>query len=71
MGEPKSITWEYVSGICIEFIKSRHVIRVHVWHDERGGAKVGNIALVDFCRKLGISKRELLRVVQELEEAKE
>jgi len=72
MGEPKSIIFgDASSGIGVEFVKSRRVIRVHGWYDELVGIEAHEITLVDFCRKLGIGKRELLQVVRELEGAKE
>ena len=72
MGKSKSITFgNESSGIGVEFVKSRRVIRVHGWFDHYCGIEEHEITLVDFCRKLGIGKRELLRVVRELEGAKE
>lgn len=60
MPEPKSITFKTEwsgSGITIEYIKRRKVIRVSGWFDSFVGIPGGEMPLDEFLQVLGIKER--------------
>jgi len=57
--EPKKLLLPEVegyqsSGIEIEYIKSRDMLRISGWYDSMVGIESTEIAFKDFCERLGI-----------------
>ena len=59
-GTPKKlifpeVPWYQSSGIEVEYIKSRDVLRISGWYDSIAGIESTEISVKDFCERLGIA----------------
>jgi len=60
MGLPKFIQLgDERSGIQVEYIKRRKALYLFGWYDHCVGIEGGEIALLDFCKQLGINGKDL------------
>ena len=60
MAQPRKIVvGDKHEGVAIQFIKSRKVVFVYGWYDTYIGIEGNDIPLEDFCRRLGIQRKDL------------
>ena len=60
MGKPKEILFgDESSGVGIEYVKSKKLFHIYGYYDHFVGIKDRTISLKDFCKKLGITEKDL------------
>lgn len=59
-GEPRSIAiGSRREGIRVEFVRRRKAICIYGWYDSFVGMSDLDIPLEEFCRRLGIQRKDL------------
>jgi len=60
MAKAKTIlTGDVAAGVEIEYVKSRKTFYVSGWYDTCAGIGGEEIPLAEFCKRLGITRRDL------------